>query len=115
MKIKTFEFNMFPVNCYVVWDEETLQAAVIDAGCYYQEEQQMLKKFIAENGLTVTHLLNTHLHLDVFSAMRLCSENLESVLKPERKMNFCCRERQSIAACSASSERGTSCTGRLRA
>ena len=47
MKIKTFEFNMFPVNCYVVWDEETLQAAVIDAGCYYQEEQQMLKKFIA--------------------------------------------------------------------
>ena len=64
MKIKTFEFNMFPVNCYVVWDEETLQAAVIDAGCYYQEEQQMLKKFIAENGLTVTHLLNTHLHLD---------------------------------------------------
>ena len=64
MKIKTFEFNMFPVNCYVVWDEETLQAAVIDAGCYYQEEQQTLKKFIAENGLTVTHLLNTHLHLD---------------------------------------------------
>ena len=27
-------------------------------------EQQTLKKFIAENGLTVTHLLNTHLHLD---------------------------------------------------
>ena len=43
MKIKKFEFNMFPVNCYVVWDEETLQAAVIDAGCYYQEEQQTLK------------------------------------------------------------------------
>lgn len=64
LKIKSFEFNMFPVNCYVVWDEETLQAAVIDAGCYYKEEQQALKKFITDNGLTVCHLLNTHLHLD---------------------------------------------------
>lgn len=64
LKIKSFEFNMFPVNCYVVWDDETLQAAVIDAGCYYKEEQQTLKKFITENQLTVVHLLNTHLHLD---------------------------------------------------
>ncbi|MBM6781410.1 MBL fold metallo-hydrolase [Bacteroides mediterraneensis] len=64
MKIKSFEFNMFPVNCYVVWDDETLQAAVIDAGCYYKEEQQTLKKFITDNQLTVVHLLNTHLHLD---------------------------------------------------
>ena len=29
MKIKKFEFNMFPVNCYVLWDE-TNEAAVID-------------------------------------------------------------------------------------
>lgn len=64
LKIKSFEFNMFPVNCYVVWDEETLEAAVIDAGCYYKEEQQALKKFITDNKLTVCHLLNTHLHLD---------------------------------------------------
>lgn len=64
LKIKSFEFNMFPVNCYVVWDDETLQAAVIDAGCYYKEEQQTLKKFITDNQLTVAHLLNTHLHLD---------------------------------------------------
>ena len=29
MKIKRFEFNMFPVNCYVLWDE-TNEAVVID-------------------------------------------------------------------------------------
>lgn len=63
MKIKRFEFNMFPVNCYVLSDE-TGEAAIIDAGCYYPEEQQMLKKYIDENKLTVKHLLNTHLHLD---------------------------------------------------
>lgn len=28
MKIKRFEFNMFPENCYVLWDE-TLEAVVL--------------------------------------------------------------------------------------
>ena len=30
MNIKRFEFNMFPVNCYVLWDD-TKEAVVIDA------------------------------------------------------------------------------------
>ncbi len=64
MKIKIFEFNMFPVNCYVLWDEQSLEAVVIDAGCFYEEEQQTLKNFILDNGLLVKHVLNTHLHLD---------------------------------------------------
>ena len=63
MKIKRFEFNMFPVNCYVIWDE-TKEAVVIDAGCFYDEEKQALKNFILSNELNVKHLLNTHLHLD---------------------------------------------------
>ncbi len=63
MKIKKFEFNMFPVNCYVLSDE-TREAAVIDAGCFYPEEKQALKRYIDDNELTVKHLLNTHLHLD---------------------------------------------------
>ena len=56
---------MFPVNCYVLWDE-TKEAVVIDPGCFYDEEKQALKNFIIANGLTVKHLLNTHLHLDHF-------------------------------------------------
>lgn len=63
MKLKRFEFNMFPVNCYVLADE-TNEAVVIDAGCYYKEEEQQLKNFIIEHRLTVKHLLNTHLHAD---------------------------------------------------
>lgn len=54
---------MFPVNCYVIWDE-TKEAVVIDAGCFYDEEKQALKNFILSNELNVKHLLNTHLHLD---------------------------------------------------
>ncbi|MCK9159786.1 MAG: MBL fold metallo-hydrolase [Bacteroidaceae bacterium] len=63
MKIKRFEFNMFPVNCYVLWDE-TMEAVVIDAGCYYPEEKQALKDFIITNNLKVKHLLDTHMHPD---------------------------------------------------
>ena len=65
MKIKRFEFNMFPENCYVLWDE-TNEAVVIDPGCFYEEEKQTLKNFIIKNGLNVKHLLNTHLHLKRF-------------------------------------------------
>lgn len=63
MKIKRFEFNMFPVNCYVLSDD-TKEAVVIDAGCFYEEEKQTLKNYIINNGLNVKHLLCTHLHLD---------------------------------------------------
>ena len=71
MKIKRFEFNMFPVNCYVLWDE-TNEAAIIDPGCYYEEEKIALKDFITNNGLTVKHLLNTHLHIDHICGNPFC-------------------------------------------
>lgn len=63
MTIKRFEFNMFPVNCYVLWDD-TKEAIILDAGCFYSEEQAKLKEFILSNKLKVKYVLNTHLHLD---------------------------------------------------
>lgn len=63
MTIKKFEFNMFPVNCYVLSDE-TKEAIIIDAGCFYEEERRTLRHYIDAHELKVKHLLNTHLHLD---------------------------------------------------
>lgn len=63
LNIKVFEFNMLPVNTYVVWDE-TKEAVVIDCGCYYENEKEEFKHFIVENQLNVVHLLDTHLHFD---------------------------------------------------
>lgn len=54
---------MFPVNCYILWDE-TNEAVIIDSGCFYEEEMLALKTFIQNNGLKPVRLLNTHLHLD---------------------------------------------------
>lgn len=63
IQIKDFQFNMLPVNTYVVWDE-TKEAVIIDPGCYYPGEGDKLCDFIHKSGLKPVHLLNTHLHFD---------------------------------------------------
>lgn len=64
MVIKKFEFNPFPVNTYILWDEVSKEAIIIDAGCYFEEERTELINYIRDNKLTIKHLLATHLHLD---------------------------------------------------
>lgn len=64
MKIKQFEFNLFGVNTYVVWDEATLEAAVIDPGMSSPAEEKELADFIVMNKLQIISLINTHLHID---------------------------------------------------
>lgn len=63
MTIKTFTFNPIQENTYVVHDE-TGEAIVIDAGCYYEKEKQQLQSYIEDNGLKLKRVINTHLHFD---------------------------------------------------
>ena len=63
MTIKTFTFNPFQENTYILHDE-TNEAVIIDAGCLSDAEKHQLKNYLNENNLTLKHLLNTHLHLD---------------------------------------------------
>jgi glyoxylase-like metal-dependent hydrolase (beta-lactamase superfamily II) len=63
MTIKTFTFNPFQENTFVVHDE-TGEAAIIDAGCMNDGEKRILKMYFDENKLTLKRVLNTHLHLD---------------------------------------------------
>ena len=62
--VESFTFNPFAENSYVLYDEDTREAAIIDPGCYEPEEQEVLKNFIEEQGLKPTLLLNTHCHID---------------------------------------------------
>lgn len=63
LKIKSFTFNAFQENTYVVFDE-TNQAVVVDPGCYSKAETQQLDEFIESTELSVKYLLNTHCHID---------------------------------------------------
>lgn len=64
MKIAVFHFSLFGINSYVVYDPETKDAAVVDPGMIDAEEEEALHGFIERNGLRVTHVINTHLHID---------------------------------------------------
>lgn len=64
MKVSRFIFNMFGVNTYVLWDPESLEAAIVDPGMIDGRENEALDNFIGKHRLKVTHLINTHSHLD---------------------------------------------------
>ncbi len=63
MKIARLIFNPIQENTYVVWDD-TLQAAIIDAGNAGERENEVLEKFLSDNGLKPVLALNTHGHFD---------------------------------------------------
>ena len=56
--------NPFGENMFILWDENSREAVVVDPGMMRDAEREMVTKFIADNNLKVTHVLLTHLHLD---------------------------------------------------
>lgn len=63
LEIKSFTFNPFMENTYVLFDE-TKEAVIVDPGCYEPEEEEILTEFISKSNLKPTHILNTHCHID---------------------------------------------------
>ncbi len=48
------------VNCYILADEKTKEAVVIDPG----DDAEDILKIIREKGLTIKYIVNTHAHFD---------------------------------------------------
>lgn len=63
LTVHTFVCNPIAENSYVVHDE-TLEAIIVDCGCFEEAEWTDIKQYIEANQLVVKHLLNTHLHFD---------------------------------------------------
>lgn len=63
IKIKSFTFNPFQENTYVLYDE-TNEAIVIDPGCLERFEREELAGFVEKEGLKIVSLINTHCHVD---------------------------------------------------
>ncbi len=64
MNIKRFTFNPFGESTYLLWDESTGDAAVVDPGMSNEAEQRVFEHFIDDNNLKVRQIINTHMHLD---------------------------------------------------
>ncbi|GAB3892961.1 MBL fold metallo-hydrolase [Larkinella knui] len=63
VQIQSFTFNPLAENTYVLYDE-TLEAVIIDPGCYDPAEKAELTAFMTQNKLKPVKLLNTHAHID---------------------------------------------------
>ena len=88
LKIKSFEFNPIAVNTYVVWDDESLESVVIDAGCYTPDENERLRQFIASENLTVKQIWATHLHFDHILGNAFATETFGAGLAAHRDDEF---------------------------
>lgn len=64
IRIKKFIFNPFAINTYVLYNEQTSEAVIIDAGNYSDSENEQLFNFINSNKLNVSSVLVTHGHID---------------------------------------------------
>ena len=70
LQLKSFTFNPFQENTYLVFDTKSKEAVVIDPGTYTAAEQKELAKAVEENGLTVKAIWLTHSHIDHVIGLR---------------------------------------------
>ena len=73
MLVKSFTFNPFQENTYVLSDD-TKNCVIVDPGCYNNQEQNELLEYIKRNNLTPQRLLNTHAHIDHVFGNRFVSD-----------------------------------------
>jgi glyoxylase-like metal-dependent hydrolase (beta-lactamase superfamily II) len=64
IQIEKFVFNEFEQNTYIVYDEETKEAIIIDPGNSNAFENDEVERFIREKNLQLKRMVNTHGHID---------------------------------------------------
>ena len=68
LNIQRIVVNMIEENCYILWDE-TLEAAIVDCGAFFDEDREAVRQFVEEKQLTPQLHILTHGHFDhIFGA-----------------------------------------------
>ncbi|HKK33584.1 MAG TPA: MBL fold metallo-hydrolase, partial [Desulfomicrobiaceae bacterium] len=79
IKIKMFQLGPLETNCYVLYTNK--EAVVVDPG----GDPEEVLAFLKDNGLTLTHILNTHLHFDhIQGNARLARETGAPILASDK-------------------------------
>lgn len=61
---KRFVVNPVEENCYIIWDDNSHEGAVIDCGAWSKDEHRQISSFIREHGIRLKYALQTHMHFD---------------------------------------------------
>lgn len=88
MKVVKFGFALFGVNTYIVYDPATKKAAIIDPAMINEEEEQAMVNYVNREGLTVTHIINTHLHIDHAIGNKYAAEVFKAPVLAHRDDEF---------------------------
>lgn len=88
MKVVKFGFSLFGINTYIVYDPATLKCAVIDPGMIDAEEEEAMVNFVKRNNLKVTHVINTHLHIDHAIGDKFAFETFDAPVLAHRDDEF---------------------------
>lgn len=80
MLTKAFTFNPVGENTYLIWDEETKEAAIIDAGMSNNREYAAVSDFITKEKMRLRYALQTHMHFDHVWGLSYIKETYD--LKP---------------------------------
>ena len=76
MKIEKIVVGEMQANCYLLWDEQSKEAVVIDPG----GNPGTIVDAISRNSLKVIHIVNTHAHVDHVGANDLIRQKTQASL-----------------------------------
>ncbi|MFQ5835691.1 MAG: MBL fold metallo-hydrolase, partial [bacterium] len=76
MKIEKLVVGEMQANSYLVWDEQSKEAVVIDPG----GDPDAIFDAISRNSLKVIHIINTHAHVDHVEANDLIRQKTQATL-----------------------------------
>jgi len=87
LKVQRFVFSPFYENTYIIWDESTKNAAIIDPGCYDSKERETLDLLIRTESLKIKYLVNTHCHIDHIFGNAYIKEKYKPIfIAPEKDL-----------------------------
>lgn len=87
IKIQKFVFNPFLENTYIVWDDVSKDAIIIDPGCSNNHEEKLLSEFINNYKLSLNIIINTHCHIDhIFGNYFLKQKYNAKLIAPEKDL-----------------------------
>ena len=61
---KLFTLNPVEENCYILWDDNSMEGAIIDCGSWNERENNIISDFIQTKGIKLKYSWQTHMHFD---------------------------------------------------
>ncbi len=75
INIKTFTFNPFDENTFVLWSENNKEGIVVDPGMSDKDEEKQFDEFIQKEEINLKKILNTHCHIDHILGCKYVKDN----------------------------------------